>query len=387
MYSRPSPAFIVFLLAAAFAVFTACGDNGGGEGTVDSGVHVTDGSLFDALPSADAGPDALAEPGIRVVGRTDLTNPDEPRFEWSGAAVLARFRGSSISLMLYEEWGTNLYEVFIDDERQQVLETSPGSRTYPLASGLAQGEHEVLIHRRTEAFFGPTRLLGLDLGDGELLAPPAPLGRRMEVIGDSITAGYGNEGPDESCPFTAQTENHYLTYAAIAARQLGAELHTIAWSGIGIYRNNDGSTDETMVDLYERAIPTDQGSGWDFARWIPHVVLINLGTNDFAGGAPPQQDFVEAYLAFLERIRQAYPQAQLICGLGPMLSGGSLATARSYIQEIVSEAGGTDEQVRMLEFEEQDPADNLGCDWHPGLVTHEKMAQTLTTEVRAIMGW
>ena len=67
--------------------------------------------------------------------------------------------------------------------------------------------------------------MGLTVGDGALMDPPAGAGRLIEVIGDSITCGYGNLGTlaDADC-FT--TESHWDTYGAVAARALGAEVST-----------------------------------------------------------------------------------------------------------------------------------------------------------------
>ena len=63
---------------------------------------------------------------------------------------------------------------------------------------------EVRLYRRTEASFGVTRFLGVELGGGKLLAPPPAAARRIEVVGDSVTCGYGNEGADMNCPFTGR---------------------------------------------------------------------------------------------------------------------------------------------------------------------------------------
>lgn len=76
---------------------------------------------------------------------------------------------------------------------------------------------------------------------GRFLTPPEGPARRIEVIGDSITCGYGVDGADQYCPFSAATENHYRTYAAIAARDLGADLATLAWSGTTGHRASASS--------------------------------------------------------------------------------------------------------------------------------------------------
>ena len=102
--------------------------------------------------------------------------------------------------------------------------------TTPIAQGLAAGTHVVELYRRTEASQGEAQFLGFDFGSGKLLSPPAAKARRIELVGDSISCGYGDEGANQSCPFTADTENHYLSYGALAARAVDAELITVAWS-------------------------------------------------------------------------------------------------------------------------------------------------------------
>ena len=168
---------------------------------------------------------------------------------------------------------------------QPTLATTQGSQTYTVVQGLAAGEHVVQMLRQTEGFFGPTSVEEVQI-DGQLLAPPS-VTRRIEVLGDSITCGYGDEGTDQSCNFSPETENHYLTYESIVARKLGAELSTIAWSGKGVIYNYGDDTNEPLPTLYGRTIPTEDGD-WTFA-WQPDVVLINLGTNDVSTDNDPTE--------------------------------------------------------------------------------------------------
>ncbi len=59
----------------------------------------------------------------------------------------------------------------------------------------------------------------------------------MEFIGNSITCGYGIEAGSKFMHFSDSNENHYYTYAGIAAHRLNAESMAVARSGIGTYRN------------------------------------------------------------------------------------------------------------------------------------------------------
>src|SRR5690606_12981704 len=95
--------------------------------------------------------------------------------------------------------------------------------------------HSVEIYKRTEGEEGHTAFKGIVLADGQkLLTPPSRLPHKIEIYGDSISSGMGNEGAYNGVDNQLSEKNNYLAYGSIAARQLNAELHTISQSGIGI---------------------------------------------------------------------------------------------------------------------------------------------------------
>jgi lysophospholipase L1-like esterase len=317
---------------------------------------------------------------IRIVGRADHGDPEGPRFSWSGTTVVARFSGTSVGVRLRD--AGNWFEVVLDGGRLAPLVTAPGRERYALAAGLAPGQHEIALHRRTEASFGETQLLGLVLDpDGALLPPPPPAPRRLEVVGDSITCGYGVEADGPSVPFSAATENHALTFAALTTRALDAEAITVAWSGKGMYRNYDGARHETIPTLYDRVLAGRPLPLWDFTSWVPDAVIINLGTNDFGPG-DPGPGFGEAYRAFVRQVRGHYPRALILCTFGPVMSRDQVDRARAYLAPTLEQAG-----IDVLEFPRQDGSIGYGSDWHPSAETHRRMADQLTAELRRRLSW
>jgi lysophospholipase L1-like esterase len=326
------------------------------------------------------------KPGTRFVGRWV---PDEAgmRCAWPGSYAVARFKGTGIAARIKDE-GFNLFQVVVDGEVVKVLRTdkAKGASLYPLALGLRDAVHEVSIHRRTEAKVGEAVLYGLEPTDGKLLPPPPPLERRIETVGDSISTGYGNEGPGAACTYVNGEQNEYLTYGAIAARNLNAEHTTIAWSGKTLYE---------MRQYFDKVLPqrTD-GPIWDFSRYQPQVVVVNVGTNNFANIDPGEAKFVRLYRELVTTVRSAYPQAFIVCALGPMLSNvypegrHSLTQARKYMKAAVAklkESGDTN--LEFLEFPEQNHADGLGCGFHPSIKTHKLMGERLTAFIKERMGW
>ncbi len=124
------------------------------------------------------------------------------------------------------------------------------------------------------------------------------------------------------------------------------------------------------------------------------MVVVNLGTNDFAKGDPGQL-YVDAYTGFMEQLRSHYPNAFILCAVGSMLSDGypvgemHLTHAKQYIQGVVdARKKGGDTKVGFVDLGEQAPAaDGYGCDYHPSIATNQKMAAKLVTAIKAATGW
>jgi lysophospholipase L1-like esterase len=323
---------------------------------------------------------------VRYVGRFA---PDESgrgtRFAWSGSGMIVRLSGKGLSVRLRDEGkhALNSFQVVVDGEAKSVLKMQKGKELYPVVTDLPDGVHEIALYKRTEADVGEVVLLGL-VPDGELLAPPPAPDRRIELIGDSITTGYGNEGKGPKCTFKPQEQNEYLTYGAIAARELGADHTTIAWSGKTLY---------SMREYFPRALPAREDSTWDYARYQPHLVVINVGTNNFAMRDPGEARFTSLYTELHARVRSAYPEAYIACALGPMLTDvypegrKNLTQARKYMRAVVAKLKQNDPMLDLLEFPEQRHADGLGCGFHPGLKTHKLMADRLVAFARERLGW
>jgi lysophospholipase L1-like esterase len=358
------------------------GSTDGGSATSSTTATAGTQSSSDGTTAVDdegstGGPPAIPE--VHWVGRYAEARGDAVRMSWSGSGLVVRFDGTGASVVLDDQ--SRYFTVVVDGQLQPVLATSPGEQTYVLATGLDPGAHTVELYRRTEGSFGPSVFGAVEI-EGELLAPPS-VERRIEVVGDSITAGYGNEGT-APCSFSPETENHFMTWGAIAARTVGAELHTIAWSGKGIVNNSGDDVFEPMPEIYDRTI-AGEGEPWDFS-WQADAVVVNLGTNDFStDGDPPEDVFVAAYVDFLAHLRSRHPGAYLLI-VSPSLYGAEAELVDGYLGTVVDEriAGG-DPDVGFANIN----VDWIGsgCNGHPSVATHQGMAARLVEELEARLGW
>jgi len=332
--------------------------------------------------SAGTGGSTTGTPGVRIVGRTVAGANGSARFSWPGVNIHARFTGTQVSMDLNDGSNRNRFTVVIDGGAPNTVTTAPGQASLSLATGLTNGMHNLVIWRNTEAPSGVSEFVGLSSfgAGGALLAPAAAPDRRIEVIGDSLSAGAGVEGTATACsPNIDAFTNNYQAYGSVAARAVSADGGTIAWSGIGVYRNySPGSP--TMPARYGVAAPSD-AELWDFTKYQPHVVVINLGTNDFGNNMNPGQPYVDAYVAFAKTVRSKYANANMIL---IDMYGGERVTAINSVITALRADGET--KAEMLSFSAV-PNNNTGCNSHPNTVAQQAMGNLLAARLRTLMSW
>lgn len=346
-----------------------------------------------ALPAPASAAQHIApdHPQLQYTGRIDTADRGGAVVSWPGSRIAGAFSGTSLALVLDDERGMNYFNVHIDGEgaRPVILQLDKGEKTYLVANGLAPGRHTFALVKRTEGEEGATVFRGLALDDGAgLLAPPPRPARRIEFFGDSITSGMGNEAPPAGGDELGKDKNIERSYAAIAARQLGAEAHFTSQSGIGVMIS---WFPFTMPDFYDQLSAVgDNSSRWDFSRWTPDVVVVNLMQNDSwligrdhkLQPEPDEAGRIAAYQAFVGQLRALYPKAYIVCALGSMDATRRGSPWPGYVSAAVDRlrAAG-DRRIDTLFFP------FTGYEKHPRVAQHQANADLLTALVRKRMGW
>jgi len=313
------------------------------------------------------------DPNIVYSGRFNFSNPDFPTFSWSGSTINATFNGTSVAAAIND--GSNYYTIYIDGQFTFTLMPT-GDNIYQLAQYLPSGTHSVSIFKRTEAVFGTYSFGGFYLDQGaSLLAPPPAPTRRIEVVGDSITCGYGDLGPN-NCSSMQETEDEGIDYAQQVGKYFGAETHVICWSGSGFF------IDYAPVVTQDIYLDTNgNGGAWDFSSWVPDAVIINIGTNDHSEGRNVTQ-WMEIYNSFIaNEIRGNYGNAPAIfLGCGPMTNAYD-----PYVLQVVQDNINNGVYYVNLTV----PSDEccLGCISHPTLVAQSYMAASAIETLSSVLGW
>ena len=339
---------------------------------------------------------------IQYTGRISFTNPERPAFNFPGIQIRAAFEGTSLRMMAKPKSGYFMAQI---DKAEPFKVAFRGERdsVVTLATALADGVHTVRLMYVIEGYEFFPEFWGFVLDkDKKLVDAPALPSRKIEFIGNSITCGYGNEGLKKEEGFDYATENHYYSYASITARNLDAQHWVVARSGIGAYRNYNGpkagNPESNMLAQYEhigyawkpelRKEATFLREKWDFNRYQPDVVCINLGTNDLSTPNYDAKLLKQNYHKLLKMVRQHNPKAKIVFLTGTMLYNKEMELQRQLLNEVAAEAKKAgDKEIYRFDMAPISGDEWYGNDWHPNVYMDEKMAGELTAYLRSLMNW
>lgn len=223
---------------------------------------------------------------------------------------------------------------------------------------------------------------------------------KIEFIGDSITCGYGVDDENELHSFSTATEDVTKTYAYKTAEELQADYSMVAYSGYGIisgYTTSDQRlTSQLLPDYYEKVAKSNgkfdgtlvpQSIGWDFNRFVPELIVINLGTNDDSytqNDKEKQAEYAGQYVEFLKRVRANNAAAKILCTLGIM--GDRLYPFVEQAVEVYMRETG-DANIAAMKFDVQLAFDGYAINGHPSKATHIKAAEKLISQIKELMEW
>lgn len=316
---------------------------------------------------------------LKFIGRFDFSTQGKAQFTWPNSALEFQFVGTQASIKITSE-KTLRFLVNVDGQSRDLFTTS-GEAVYPLVSRLPNGKHTVRITRVSESFTGVSAFTSMPYVDGKLLSAPNNTHRKLLVIGDSITAGYGVEGENEHCDYAIETSNSQLTYAALTANTLHADLHTLAWSGIGVWRSYGEVTPKnpTITVRQKRILADDAHSVWNPAHFQPNAILINIGTNDYWEGS--SREYKAHMQKLIKTLREDYPNQPMYLIVSPMLSGDARASQHKHLISLQTE------NIQVLDLGRIEQGDGLGCHYHPNIITQQKLAKKLTTQLQLDLDW
>lgn len=332
-----------------------------------------------------------ADPAIQTIGR--VARGETMLWSWPGTGFRVFYANSRAAALRFEapnypEPPSNNVERWvryrIDGGPWRSFRILPEfDGLFPLSVTQDTGEHLLEVHNASEGrlIFG-----GIVLDYDGTLRRPAEFQRRIEVIGDSISAGASVWNTDSAPDFT---DNDALaTYGWLLGEALDAETRLIAVSGAGVTHNFETPPDAstTLPQLYPH-LHRDLGALNDWS-WQPDLILINLGSNDFTDPVPSGADFQAAYARFLASVRQFNPDARIVVIQPFGIFEGSLPVFPDAIRGAVeARRAAGDERVWYVDtrgwLREGDFSDIA----HPNARGHRHAAAQLLPFIREVTSW
>jgi hypothetical protein len=109
------------------------------------------------------------------------------------------------------------------------------------------------------------------------------------------------------------------SFAYQLANHFHAQVHLVSYGGKGLIRDWQGlETEVTAPQFFERELPDEPDSHWNHEQYLPDLITICLGTNDFNQGIIPEERYVSEYVAFCKRIFKVYPDTRILLLSSPM---------------------------------------------------------------------
>lgn len=335
---------------------------------------------------------------LSYTGRIDWSNLEKPVFVFPCTSVGMHFKGKTLKVCLknYNAYWNNYLGCIIDGKQSALLLPEEGTVSLNIKlESSKNNEHEILVFKRQDSCHEIT-FLGFEIDDdGQLLDMPAKPARKIEVYGDSVSAGevseavkyVGMEDPEHNGEYS----NSWYSYSWITARKLNAQIHDIAQGGIALmdktgYFNEPKQIGmETAWDKIRYNPVLTKPVEWNFSEYIPQVVIVAIGQNDSYPDDYMKENYngekaltwKKHYKNFICRIREKYEHAYIICCTTLLNHDKNWDNA---IDEIVHELNNSDKKISHYLFKRN----GCGTPGHLRIQEAEEMAQELCTYINSL---
>lgn len=359
---------------------------------------------LEADPLGDGSRDPVTLPmeNLKLYGRTYPSKDGALNLFWSNSGFAFRMNGTKATAKLTSNGSKEAYvNVYVDgafEPTKTIKLNTSGTNDVVLADNLSAGEHTIEVRKRTEMYSGTSSVSVTKLEvDGTFLAAPAASDRTIEFIGDSITSGMGNlvtDGGDGT--YYSKDVDGTMTYAALTARELGADASMVSRSGIGfctgaVYHNGN-EKDCSWYPYYTKtaALPNQNAcvAEWDFAAHKSDVVVINLGTNDqgakYDGAYATSARMTEEAVKLLQLVREKNPDAVIIWTYG-MMGQGRYTDIKAAVDQLT--AAGDNKMYFLLLDPANATTEGKGVGGHPTVQSHLNRATVLAQFIAEKTGW
>ena len=284
--------------------------------------------------------------------------------------------------------------IVIDDdfEHATTLFLDKATQDITLITGNTDAqEHKIDVYKRSESIDSHIGITSIKT-DGVFIQKIENKPLKFEFIAASSSTGYGNLGNANSGSKTTENSDALKGFAFLTAQAMNAEVSIFSASGWGCAFSQWTSPNNINVpeaydyvdfSSYKNKVEKEK---WAAGKYIPDVVVVNLGTNDWsyinAGSTAAEKDarmntFQKKYIQFLEHLHELYPDAQIIVLYGLM----NETNVYSATENIVSAAKAKIPNLEIIQI----IGDGRGYNSHPSVASHQIIANKLTEFIKQLL--
>jgi hypothetical protein len=303
--------------------------------------------------------------------------------EWiyPGAYLKTTFTGTSATLHFHTAGYQGAAPKFRWSADGQPLQTAQATATLPLANGLSNGSHSLVVYLAAsdanyDRWHTPTqivRLKALELDDGASVKPPRGLAKKHVVFfGDAVTESAWNLGDSYRVVYKqwvdwVQHSDATQAWPFHQAQRMQVEYGVIGSGGMSWLRPS-----------HSNIPPLPESWRWHkkgYARQgrpAPDMVIVNIGANDGVRDTSP------AVNQRLREVREQFPKAKIVL---------LIPFGRQNKSELMS-AAGPGVQVIDLGPNYAEGLDKYGVGsatsfdgLHPNAITNQRLADAIRSRI------
>lgn len=344
---------------------------------------------------------------VKILGRT-IKYKDILWCTHSGSGISFRFKGTNLSVILrgdsstqgQETEGLARFGIYVNGIRLITQMMQNNKECISIIKQTNEVEVEVQIVKLSECAMSTFGIESLMIDETAQICAMPNKSHKIEFIGDSITCGYGVDMNDPSVGFQTNTQDVTKAFAYLTAQNLNADYSMVCFSGYGVvsgYTDTDEKNVTSLVPTYYEKVGFSyarpmkelklEEQKWDFSKYVPELIVVNLGTNDASyckEYKERMEEYIVCYVDFLKIIRKNNPDATIITTLG--LMGQSLYPSLERAIECYT-AQTRDKNIFSVLLDEQKVQAGYVSDSHPSAQSHQQAADTLTKAIQTILGW
>ncbi len=339
--------------------------------TPKGGTAVTAEAKLEVLgATAKSKVNAFSEEAVNLYGRTYFQNNNLVLDNVCTGLEIA-FVGTELEVTFAS--GNGMIRTFLDGESEGTTSRIKSAGKVTVAEGLENGLHIARILKATSPQYGTLTLKSGVETDGSFFAAPEHPALKIEVVGDSITAGAGALGKSSDGGQTIENSDPTKAYAYLTAQTLDADFSIMAQEGYCVKDN------PSIYDCYPH-LSISNKADYDFSQFEADIVIVGLGENDMWHATSDKfpytvAQFQDDYADLLRLIREKQPKAKIVCVYG-MMPASDTAQAQTIITAAINATG--DENITQLRMFKNE----AGAQAHPSAEAHAKYASNLVKHIK-----